>query len=99
MPTYEYSCGACDHEFEVFQPITAAPIDTCPSCEASAVERLISGGGGILFKGAGFYATDYRSKSYQDKSKAENSSAKLAKADSKPKKDKSGSKSTPAASS
>ncbi len=98
MPTYEYSCGACDHEFEAFQPITAAPIDICPNCESSKVERLISGGGGVLFKGSGFYATDYRSQNYQDKSKAESSSANLAKADSKSKKEKKALKSASAAS-
>lgn len=60
MPTYEYRCGACGHEFERFHGINADPIRVCPSCEEEAVERLISTGGGIVFKGPGFYATDYR---------------------------------------
>lgn len=60
MPTYEYRCRACGHAFEAFQKISEAPIDTCPECEAVDVERLISAGGGLVFKGSGFYATDYR---------------------------------------
>ena len=61
MPTYEYRCGACGHEFERFQGINDDPVRTCPECGERAVERLISPGGGIVFKGPGFYATDYRS--------------------------------------
>jgi putative FmdB family regulatory protein len=60
MPTYEYVCRACGHEFEEFQRMSDAPVKICPKCEESAVDRLISTGGGILFKGTGFYATDYR---------------------------------------
>jgi putative FmdB family regulatory protein len=60
MPTYEYRCRACGHAFEAFQKISEAPIDTCPDCEAVDVQRLISAGGGLVFKGSGFYATDYR---------------------------------------
>lgn len=60
MPTYEYRCRACGHAFEAFQKISESPIDTCPKCEAGDVERLISAGGGLVFKGSGFYATDYR---------------------------------------
>jgi len=60
MPTYEYRCGACGHPFEVFQKISEPPIRTCPRCGEDAVERLISAGGGLVFKGSGFYATDYR---------------------------------------
>lgn len=71
MPTYEYKCNACGHRFEEFQSITAAPIKKCPSCGKKAVERLISAGGGLIFKGSGFYITDYRDQSYNDKAKAE----------------------------
>jgi len=60
MPTYEYRCGACGHEFERFQKITDDPVRTCPECGEREVERLISPGGGLVFKGPGFYATDYR---------------------------------------
>lgn len=69
MPTYEYECGNCGHRFEKFSPrITDASGVKCPRCEGMA-ERLISGGAGLLFKGSGFYITDYRSDSYK---KAEN---------------------------
>ena len=64
MPTYEYRCNDCGHEFEEFQSISAAPILTCPSCNGNT-ERLISGGAGLLFKGSGFYITDYRKSSYK----------------------------------
>ena len=60
MPTYEYRCRACGHEFEKFQQMSDEPIRVCPACECDQVERLISVGGGILFRGPGFYATDYR---------------------------------------
>ncbi len=60
MPTYEYRCRACAHEFERFQKISDAPVRTCPACKKRRVERLISSGGGLVFKGPGFYATDYR---------------------------------------
>lgn len=60
MPTYEYECRSCGHRFETFQTMTAAPIDECPKCRKKDVNRLISSGSGFIFKGAGFYATDYR---------------------------------------
>ncbi|MDD4910480.1 MAG: zinc ribbon domain-containing protein [Candidatus Omnitrophica bacterium] len=59
MPTYEYECASCKHKFEVFQNINDKPIESCSKCGKSA-RRLISAGGGIIFKGSGFYATDYR---------------------------------------
>ena len=71
MPTYEYKCDACGYEFERFQSIMAAPIKRCPQCGKSKVRRLISTGAGLIFKGSGFYITDYRDKSYTDKAKAE----------------------------
>lgn len=71
MPTYEYRCAACGHEFERFQSIKADPIRTCPRCKKRKVERLISGGGAVLFKGSGFYETDYRSESYKKAAEAE----------------------------
>lgn len=70
MPTYEYECEKCRHRFEVFQPITAPPLKECPECKGT-VKRLISGGSAIIFKGSGFYKTDYRSESYKKKAEAE----------------------------
>ena len=74
MPTYEYQCEACSNRFEKFQSITAAPIKKCPQCGKNKVKRLIGTGAGILFKGSGFYITDYRDKSYAEKAKAESGS-------------------------
>ena len=65
MPTYEYRCDNCDHEFELFQSITAKPLRKCPECGKNKVNRLIGTGAGIIFKGSGFYETDYRSESYK----------------------------------
>ena len=71
MPTYEYRCNACDHEWEDFQSIKAKPTKKCPACGKNKAERLISAGGGIIFKGTGFYETDYRSESYKKAAKAD----------------------------
>jgi putative FmdB family regulatory protein len=62
MPTYDYLCDACEHKFESFQRITAAPLAECPKC-GGAVRRLISAGNGLIFKGSGFYITDYKKSS------------------------------------
>ncbi len=71
MPTYDYVCDECSYHFEKFQSITAAPLTKCPKCQGK-VRRLISAGNGFLFKGSGFYITDYRSDGYKkDKQKAE----------------------------
>lgn len=59
MPTYEYECLGCGNKFDIFQSITAKPIKKCPSCKGR-VKRLIGAGAGIIFRGSGFYATDYR---------------------------------------
>lgn len=69
MPTYEYKCQACDHLFEELQSITAKPLRKCPSCGKLKLVRLIGSGAGIIFKGSGFYQTDYRSDSYHKASK------------------------------
>ena len=74
MPTYEYKCARCAHQFETFQSITAQPLKKCPECGKAALERLIGTGAAVLFKGSGFYQTDYRSSSYK----------KAAEADAKP---------------
>ncbi len=70
MPTYEYECLSCKYEFEAFQKITDDPLQECPRCNGM-VRRKISAGSGLLFKGTGFYATDYRSENYKKKASAE----------------------------
>ena len=71
MPTYDYRCRSCKHEFEVFQSMTAGVLKKCPECGKLSLKRLIGPGAAVLFKGSGFYTTDYRSKSYQKQAKAE----------------------------
>jgi putative FmdB family regulatory protein len=71
MPTYEYKCSACDHVFEKFQSITAAPIKKCPQCGKNKAKRLLGTGAGLIFKGSGFYITDYRSESYKNAAKSD----------------------------
>src|SRR4051812_4055038 len=75
MPTYDYKCAACGHKFERFQSIKADPIKKCPECGKNKVNRLIGAGAGLIFKGSGFYITDYRDSSYKDKAKAESGSS------------------------
>ena len=82
MPTYEYICRACGHEFEEFQSIKADPIAVCPKCRKRKVERKIGIGGAVIFKGGGFYETDYRSESYRSGEEAEKKSGE-AKVESK----------------
>ena len=74
MPTYQYECRACGHAFEQVQSIKAAPLRRCPKCRG-AVKRLIGTGGGLLFRGSGFYITDYRSSSYKEQAKKEKGDA------------------------
>jgi putative FmdB family regulatory protein len=69
MPTYEYKCSACGYAFERFHSIMAAPIKKCPECGKSKVKRLLGTGAGLIFKGSGFYITDYRSDAYQQAAK------------------------------
>ncbi len=68
MPTYEYECQKCHHRYELFQRITESPKKTCPSCKGR-VKRLLGMGGGLLFKGSGFYITDYRKSGYKESAK------------------------------
>ena len=86
MPHYEYECTKCGHHFEVFQRMTDPKLETCPEC-GGKVERLIGPGAGIVFKGSGFYQTDYRSESYKKKAKSESGTS----SGSKPSESKSGS--------
>ena len=69
MPTYEYECDACGHEFELFQSITDTVKRKCPECGKLKLRRLFGTGGAIVFKGSGFYQTDYRSESYKKQAK------------------------------
>lgn len=68
MPTYEYECRKCSHQFEKFQSIKEPPVKRCPRCRG-AVRRLLGTGAGVIFKGSGFYITDYRSSSYKEAAK------------------------------
>lgn len=63
MPTYEYACPKCGHNFEQFQSMRDEPLKKCPKCGKTGVKRLIGGGAGLIFKGSGFYITDYKNKS------------------------------------
>lgn len=99
MPTYEYVCRGCGHEFELFQQISAPVKRKCPECGTLKLERLIGTGAGVIFRGSGFYETDYRSDSYKKAAEAETKapadSADKTKTDTKASGDKS-SESTPA---
>ena len=76
MPTYEYYCKSCGFEFEEFQSIASEPLSVCPKCK-SHVQRKISGGTGLIFKGSGFYITDYKNnKPAKDKPKSKNEKPK-----------------------
>ena len=79
MPTYEYQCEACGHRFEKFQQITASALRKCPGCGALKLRRLIGAGAGVIFRGSGFYQTDYRSESYRKAADKESSKDKPAK--------------------
>lgn len=71
MPTYDYRCRACGHELEIFQSMSESPKRKCPACGALKLQRRIGAGGGVLFKGGGFYQTDYRSSAYREAAKAD----------------------------
>lgn len=75
MPTYDYECRTCKHAWEVFQPITAKPLRKCPECGKSTAKRVIGPGAAILFRGSGFYQTDYRSDSYKKAAEADKKSS------------------------
>jgi putative FmdB family regulatory protein len=83
LPTYEYECQKCGHRFEVFQSIKDTPLGRCPKC-GGKVKRLISGGAGVLFKGSGFYQTDYRSESYRKRAREESGGTAKGGAEPKP---------------
>lgn len=74
MPTYDYTCQECGHEMEAFHAMSAPPLTDCPACGKPALKKQIGAGAGLLFKGSGFYQTDYRSDSYAKAAKAEKGS-------------------------
>lgn len=94
MPTYDYQCSACEHQFEEFQSISASPLRKCPKCGKLKLKRLIGTGAGVIFKGSGFWQTDYRSESYkkaaaadkpaEPKAESKGESKSESKAESKP---------------
>ena len=86
MPTYEYLCSACGHRFDELQSFSEAALKKCPACKKKKLQRLIGAGAAIIFKGAGFYQTDYRSESYKNAAKAD---------EPKPATDKTGTDATP----
>jgi putative FmdB family regulatory protein len=83
MPTYDYKCKGCSNTWEEFQSITSEPTKKCPKCGKAKAERVIGPGAGLLFKGSGFYITDYRSDSYKKAAKAENGKSEGGKSESK----------------
>ena len=88
MPTYDYECRSCGHELEAFHAMSAAPLTDCPGCGKPELKRKIGLGAGLIFKGSGFYQTDYRSDSYKQAAKAEKESSgsdKPSKKEPKPK--------------
>jgi putative FmdB family regulatory protein len=78
MPTYEYECDACGHDFEEFQYFSEEPLTKCPKCKKKKLRRLFGTGASVIFKGPGFYETDYRSESYKAGAKAETDATKPA---------------------
>lgn len=94
MPTYEYECQGCGYEFESFQSMKDDPLKKCPECTKNKLKRKIGSGAGVIFKGSGFYCTDYRSDGYKKAAEKEKSSTSSSsssasnsdkKSDSKPK--------------
>lgn len=83
MPTYDYECDACDHKFELFQSIMADPEKKCPKCKKMKLRRLIGTGAAVVFKGTGFYQTDYRSESYKKSAASDSKNTSETKSDSK----------------
>ncbi len=81
MPTYEYACSKCGHHFEKFQSMRDEPLKKCPKCHKAALKRLIGGGAGLIFKGSGFYITDYKNKGMAKAASAESGASAGGKAD------------------
>ncbi len=90
MPTYDYVCTDCNAEWELFQSIKAKPVRKCPKCGKMKAKRQIGTGAGVLFKGSGFYQTDYRSESYKKGSEAAKKEEKASSSASSESKEKKG---------
>ena len=99
MPTYDYQCDGCDHRFEEFQYFSEDKLKTCPKCHTDKLRRLFGTGAAVIFKGSGFYETDYRSDSYKASAKAESEGTKPTKTESAGTASTAGANGTPAASS
>jgi len=84
MPTYDYHCTACGHRFEKFQSMSAKTLRKCPECKKTRLERLIGAGAGVIFRGSGFYGTDYRDSSYSADAKKDSDSKDSTATDSGP---------------
>ena len=84
MPTYDYKCSNCGHKFEKFQSMSSAPVKKCPECSKNTAKRLIGTGAGLIFKGSGFYITDYRSDGYKESAKADSAPTETKSTDAKP---------------
>ena len=84
MPTYEYRCKSCGYEFEEFQTMSADPLIMCPKCAKPALKRLMSSGAGLIFKGSGFYLTDYKKSNTSTSSSTKSESKSDSKSESKP---------------
>ncbi len=96
MPTYHYKCKECGHEFEELQKISESPLRDCPSCKKPALVRIIGGGAGLLFKGSGFYLTDYKKPPKSpDSPSPETKKSETKKSDPKPDSPKSSDASSP----
>ena len=93
MPTYDYVCAACVHEFDLFQSMKEEPKRKCPACGRQKLRRLIGSGAAIVFKGSGFYKTDYRSESYKKAAAAEKGKGEAGSSDGAKKKEPDGAKS------
>lgn len=79
MPTYDFECAACGNKLEIFQKMSDKPLKICPACKQETLKRLIGTGAGIIFKGNGFYCTDYRSDNYKNSSHKEKNSGSSSK--------------------
>ena len=97
MPTYDYECDACSHKYELFQNMSDEPLTKCPKCKKKKLRRLFGACAAVMFKGSGFYQTDYRSESYKTSAAAEKKSNEPAPSTSDSKSESKGAESKPAA--